>query len=175
MYHPDKNVAHDAQQKFYQITEAYEIILGTRKAPPIRQTTSTHSYYHAARGRRSYNFRRQSYREMWEEETDRRRRDARRYAKEQAQRRYENIKKNNEAFRKSWYYKPAYYLVHAIIFAAWLIGLAILCSSLYGLVYFYLEDDQWWKILFCFPLFVAGVLCITHAKKLKQEAAPFFS
>ncbi|WPP50596.1 DnaJ domain-containing protein [Catalinimonas niigatensis] len=170
-YHPDRNNGKDADHKFFQITEAYEILIGERKAPVVR-TVSHH--YQRQYTRRSYNFRRQSYREMWEDERDRRRREARQRAREQAKMRYENFRRNNGAFKKSWYYKPTYYLIQAIYVIGWALGIFLLFSPFFAAFYFYAQGSQWWKGLFCLPLMLAGILCIHHTQKLKQEADPFF-
>ncbi|MDF9797646.1 curved DNA-binding protein CbpA [Catalinimonas alkaloidigena] len=172
-FHPDKNDGKDIGQRFIQITEAYEILIGVRKAPASRIFSP--QYQQHAYNRRPYNFRRQSYREMWEEERLRRKRDARRNAKEHAKRRYENFKKNNEAFKKSWYYKPTYYLIHTIQVLGWTFGLFLLLSPLFAALYFHFNDSQWWKCLVCLPLILAGILCIEHTKRLMREAEPFFS
>lgn len=172
IYHPDKNDGKDSEHKFFQITEAYEILLGERKAPVVR--TVSYQYQRQYSQRRSYHFRRQSYREMWEDERDRRRREARRNAKEQARMRYENFKKNNEAFKKSWYYKPAYYFIQTIYFLGRAFGLLLLVSPLFAVIYFHLHGSQWWKGLVCLPLILAGVLCIDYCQRLKQESEHYF-
>lgn len=172
LYHPDKNKGKDAELKFFQITEAYEILLGERKAPVAR--TVSYQYQRQYSQRRSYNFRRQSYREMWEDERDRRRREARRTAREQARMRYENFKKNNQTFKKSWYYKPAYYFIQTVHFLGWAFGILLLFSPFFAAFYFYIHESQWWKSLFCLPLILAGILCINHTQRLKQESDPYF-
>lgn len=171
-FHPDKNDGKDIGQRFFQITEAYEILIGIRKAPMVR--TVSRQYQQQTYGRRSFHFKMQSYRDMWEEERDRRRREARSRAKEQAKMRYENFKRNNEAFKKSWYYKPAYYFIHTVHVLGWAFGVMLLFSPFFAAFYFHIHGSQWWKCLFCIPLILAGVLCIEHTRRLKQEAEPYF-
>lgn len=170
-YHPDRNNGKDAEHMFFQITEAYEILLGERKAPIVRNVSYQYQRQYT---RRSYNFRRQSYREMWEGERERRRREARQRAREQAKMRYENFKKNSGSFKKSWYYKPTYYLIQTINFLGWALGLLLLFSPFFAGIYFYIQGSQWWKGLVCLPLILAGILCIHHSRRLKQEADSFF-
>jgi hypothetical protein len=173
LYHPDKNDGKDVGHKFFQITEAYEILLGERKAPITRTVSRQYQrQYHYTR--RPYNFRRQSYREMWEDERDRRRREARRMAREQARMRYENFKRNNIAFKNSWYYKPAYYFVQTVSFLGWAFGILLLISPFFAAFYFYIHGSQWWKSLFCLPLILVGILCINLTQRLKQEADLYF-
>lgn len=176
-YHPDKNGGKDVGERFYQLTEAYEILTGTRKAPvSITFNRTRSSSYHYQR-RSSFNFRRQStsYRDLWEEETERRRKESRKRAKEEAKKRYENFKRNNDAFKKSWYYKPTYYFLKAVHLLGWSFGIMLLFSPLFSAIYFHMHGSQWWKCLFCLPLILAGILCIEHTRRLREEAKPFFS
>ncbi|MFP4096586.1 MAG: J domain-containing protein [Cyclobacteriaceae bacterium] len=171
-YHPDRNSSQDAAQMFIRITEAYEILIGERPLPRPVQSMRRHTSFRERKA--AYNFRARSYRHMWEEEQLRRRREARKAARDQARKQYENFRQNNAAFKKSWYYKPAFYLVKAVVLAGWCVGLLLILSPLISTYFFVDHGSQWWKGFFCLPLVLAGIICIRQTSRLKQEAAPYF-
>lgn len=171
-YHPDHNPAPDAERQFIRITEAYEILIGERPMP--RNTPRATNRPNFRDRRRSQGFRWQSYRQMWEEERQGRRKEARAKAKAYARMRYEKFRQHNEAFRRSWYYKPVYYLVWGIVLTGWLLGIFLLISPLLAAYFFTMQDSHWWKGLLCLPLSVSGLICIRKTHELREEAAPFF-
>jgi hypothetical protein len=87
-YHPDLNKSKNAQEKFIEITEAYEflIIHGQRYKEELDEAT--------VREQDNTDFRAS-------EEFDRFRKEAREKARQQAKMRYEAFKKQNEAFQNS--------------------------------------------------------------------------
>lgn len=168
-YHPDKNDnGKDAEQKFIRLTEAYEILIGERKAPVKRVVRSTYQR------RQHFDFRQASYRQRWENERDRRRREARQEAYRQAQMNFEKFKRNNAAFKKSWYYKPAYYMVQTIYLLGMLFGIGLILSPIIMAVYYWLTSGQWWHSFVAIPLMVGGVLCINVCQRIQRESAPYF-
>jgi hypothetical protein len=170
IYHPDKNDnGKDAERKFIQLTEAYEILIGERKAP-VRSVVQQH-YQRKAH----FDFRSGSYRERWENERARRRSSARQRAREQARMHFETFKKNNDAFKRSWYYKPAFYLVHAIYITGWVIGIGLIISPIVAAFYYALINGEWWRSFTCIPLMLGGILCINLSVRLKQESSPYFN
>lgn len=169
LYHPDKNDnGKEAEQKFIRLTEAYEILIGERKAP-IRRVVQNHY-----RRRQQFDFRQASYRQRWETERARRRNFAREEARRQAQMDFENFKRNNAAFRKSWYYKPAYYLIRTLYVLGMIFGIGLLLSPLLLALYYYFTDGQWWRSFTCIPLMLGGIICINVCNRIRNEAEPYF-
>jgi DnaJ-domain-containing protein 1 len=83
-FHPDVNKSPDAQEKFCEITEAYDYLINHLKQPAFTQTYE--SYPHAPQNNEAY--------EKFVNE-------ARERAKRQARMRYEKFKKQHEAFQES--------------------------------------------------------------------------
>src|SRR5690606_3446152 len=90
-YHPDISKLPDAEQKFIEITEAYDMLLNAPHADKV-VTECTEAFQSSS----------------WD---DQRRQRAYAYA----QMKYETFRKNNEAFKKSWYYEPVKYLLYLVV------------------------------------------------------------
>lgn len=152
-FHPDINKSDEANEKFVKITEAYEILNGSHKLknPLFR-------YYH-----RKTNF-----------NDDYRRQTARERARRHAQMQYEEFCRNNEAFHKSWYYRPAQWLVLGIYLLGWCFGVFLISSPVLVSYYVYYIGGFWWQGVLCLPLILAGTLVIHHTILLKKEASPYF-
>jgi hypothetical protein len=87
-YHPDVNKSKNAHEKFIEISEAYEFLINHK--PHSREKYTTES----AEEQRNSNYRAS-------EEFERFRQEAREKAQQQAKMRYEEFKKQHEAFQKS--------------------------------------------------------------------------
>jgi hypothetical protein len=99
-YHPDVSTEPDAEEKFIQITEAYDALLSPA---PITDF----------------------YEDQPSEEELRRER-ARNYARMQ----YQQFKANNEAFQKSWYYLLAKIFVYFLIYGFYLVSVLMFLSPI---------------------------------------------
>ena len=173
-YHPDRNNSKEAEHKFIQVTEAYEILIGRRK-PPVRAVVRSNPYSSTPyRRSQHFNFRNASYRQRWEDERARRRRDARRSAEQQARMHFETFRRNNDAFKKSWYYKPAYYLVRAIYIVGLLVGYSLIIVPILSILYYSIAGSLLWRSFTFLPLVLIGIFCIKLSMRLKEEAAPYF-
>ena len=85
-FHPDISKEENAEERFIEITEAYELILEgpkRRTKPGVKK----------------------------QDPMEARRERARRYAKME----YEQFQKNNAAFKKEWYYGPTKYFSYGLI------------------------------------------------------------
>jgi hypothetical protein len=87
-YHPDINKSSNAQEKFIEITEAYEFLTTQPKHLKVEYSTATSKKQEDIDYRAS-------------EEYERFRRECREKAEQQAKMRYEVFKKQHEAFQKS--------------------------------------------------------------------------
>lgn len=100
-FHPDRNKAPGAHEKFIEITIAYEALLngkqfftqaGYSSTPYSQQTPDPEAY------------------KKWQQQAKER-------AEEQAKRRYAEYKKKNDAFKRSWYFPIVQLFILSIIFA----------------------------------------------------------
>ncbi len=151
-YHPDRNSSPEAHERFLQITEAYEMLTGAGQSniPFVRYYRKTYQ---------DENFRRQTARER---------------AQRQARMQYEEFCKNNEVFRKAWYYRPTLWLVYVIYWLSWSFGIFLILSPATVSIYIHVKGGYWWQGLFCIPLILAGLLVIHQSIRLKKEASPYF-
>lgn len=152
-FHPDINNSEGAKERFIRITEAYEVLINGPKLE--------------SRIFKQYN-RRTDFRETY------RRQAARARARRHAQMQYEEFCRNNEAFHKSWYYRPAQWLVLGIYLLGWVFGIFLISSPVLVSYYVYFKGGFWWQGVLCLPLILAGTLVIYHAIRLKKEASPYF-
>src|SRR6266850_5240332 len=103
-YHPDISKEPDAEQRFIEITEAYEALLD--KKPLYRVTSYSTEPLHS------------------EEEIRRSR------AQEYARMRYTEFKKNNDAFKRSWFYWPLKILLYSLVIGGYCIAGGMFLSPL---------------------------------------------
>ena len=103
-YHPDVSNEPDAEERFIEITAAYEYLLEKRHAP------SSAFEYEAP----------------MPSAEDLRRERARRYA----QMRYEQFRKETMAFRQAWYYTPLKIIRFTVVMALYIIAAGMLLSPI---------------------------------------------
>lgn len=153
-YHPDINKSEDAQERFLKVTEAYEVLTDSRRFNnPFKRYSSRKSY--------SYN-------------VSKRRQTAQERAQRQANMQYEEFCKNNEAFQKSWYYRPTQVLVLIIYLFGWGLGFFLMATPLLVSFYIHMKGGFWWQGILCMPLILAGLLIIHQSIRLKKEASLYF-
>ena len=137
-YHPDISKEPNAEEKFIEITEAYQLLLD---GPAVFK--------------QGLNFTEREEIIKSKEEIRGER------AREFARMRYEKFKRNNEAFHKSWYYGPVKFGIYLLIFLSYSLAIGMflapvlawvftkesyllipmLIVSLFGLVVFKLARD----------------------------------
>lgn len=153
-YHPDRNQSEDARERFLKITEAYEILTGTRKLKnPFKKYYNRKETSQYTRSRKA----------------------AQERARRQAAMQYEEFCKNNKAFQQSWYFQPTKALVVVIYFFGWAFGFFLMLAPLFAGVYIHLKGGYWWQGILCLPLILAGLLVIHQCIRLKKEASPYFT
>lgn len=90
-------------------------------------------------------------------------------ARQQARMRYEAFRRNNLAFKKSWYFYPAKILAYGVFGV--MIGTGLFFFSIP--VYLLLQGRHWEALIFI-PLIFAGVGLFPAAKKYLKEIKPYF-
>jgi len=103
-YHPDVSSEPDAEERFVEITTAYEYLLEKRHAPRL-----VYEYEEA---------------EPEPDAEELRRERARRYA----QMRYEQFRKETMAFRAAWYYMPLKIIRYSVVIMLYVIAAGMLIS-----------------------------------------------
>ncbi len=146
-YHPDVSTLPDAQQKFIEISEAYDMLLnaphadkGVSEFADVFQSTS----WDDLRRQRAYAY---------------------------AQMKYETFRKNNEAFKKSWYYEPVKYLLHLVVIMGYTIAFIMLISPL--LVWFFADNNSLTFTMNVLALLSAHVY--RFSRDLQKEIKPYFN
>lgn len=153
-YHPDHNQSEEARERFLKITEAYEVLTGTRKLKnPFKK-------YYNRKANSPY--------------TRTRRQAAKERARRQEAKQYEEFCRNNIIFQQSWYFRPIKWLVKFIYFFGWVFGFFLMLAPLFAGVYIHLKGGYWWQGILCLPLILAGLLVIHQCVRLKKEASPYF-
>ena len=141
-FHPDKNPSPEAHEKFLAITEAYEMLIGERKPKRAKYTTPTY---------------------------EDRKKAAKSRARKQARMRFEAFKRNNLAFRKSWYFYPAKGLAYGVYGIMIGTGLFFFSVPVYLLL-----NGRYGEALIFIPLIFAGVGLFPAAKRYIKEIEPYF-
>ena len=130
LFHPDKNKAADAHEKFVEITMAYEYLMKGTTFINTYSPTNDSSYSATVSAREE-----EAYKE-WQ-------RQAKEKAERQAKYRYEKFKKENEAFKRSVMY-PLVVLMTS--FSIFLTGAFALFFFSLPFVAIY-NQASWWVIL----------------------------
>lgn len=146
-YHPDYNQDPDAEDKFIEITEAYELLT---EGPRLSATTADFT----------------EEAPVMDHETLRRER-ARAYARM----RFESFKKNNDAFKKAWYYEPVKYGTYLLIMIGY--GLALV-MFLAPIITWIITENSGRSIVMVFVTLVSSHV-FRFARDLHKEVKPYFA
>ena len=144
-YHPDVSDHPDAEERFIEITEAYERLQSNEPLEELRDALRTET------------------RDTWEE-------DRRKRAREYARMRYEEFVANNSAFKRAWYYEPIRFAIYIVIGIFYVLGAAVTIAPImfwarngFGLGYI-------WTLLFT----IFGVSIIKSTNNFQKEVKPYF-
>lgn len=143
-FHPDRNHAADAQDRFIEITEAYEALMDGKD-------DRTADFY-------------ASWSDQPDPEALRRERAA-----QYARMRYEDFKRNNEAFKRSWYFPIVRTGVGAMVIIGYFMAAVFFLSPLIG-----------WMIWGANSLVVAAVMFLVSghiyrfSKDLQKESRKYW-
>ena len=143
-FHPDKNSSPGAQEKFITITEAYEMLMGERKQSRFKSGSSQPTY-------------------------EQRQQAAKARARRQAQMRFDAFKRNNQAFKKSWYYYPTKGLAYAVYGVMLAMSILFLIAPVAMLI-----DGDYIGALIMLPLAIGGIALFPASKRYLQEIKPYF-
>ena len=151
--HPDKNKAPDAHDKFIEVTVAYEFLLSGKTILESNSTNTT---------QQQYQYRKTAPTDPEEFKTWYN--HSKQKAEEQAKYRYQEFKKNSDAFRKTIFYpfvKLSTLLV-LIIFALFTLGFFSIpiWAMLYG-------DSWWFTLISCFYT-LPGFYAYRSTQELKK-------
>jgi curved DNA-binding protein CbpA len=145
-YHPDVSKVPNAEEKFVEIAEAYEIL--TSKG------TSNQLYDQA------------DYEYHQEDKVHQRRQRARAYSKMK----YETFKANNDAFKKSWYYNLIKGGLNFFIFLCYTLSAIMFASPI---ITWFITGDKIMSFIMVFvTLFSSHVYRFT--KEMRIESKPYF-
>jgi hypothetical protein len=126
-YHPDVSNEENAQERFLEITEAYQNLIekpGSRRF--IYDTVVTHP-----------------------NREEQRRERARQYARM----RYEEFKKSNLAFQKAWYYMPAKILTYLIVYCLYIAAALLFLAPVIAWI---ITRNKFITIMFAFFILISS-------------------
>ena len=131
-YHPDRNKSPDAHEKFLQISEAYEAlyegkIFKKKQSSASRRQSEKEKYWHVYSPPKN-----PKEREAWNRVDAERRQFYRNRAEKQADKGYENFKKECDAFQKSILFYPALSFYYAFLTVSILTLITILALPFTG-------------------------------------------
>lgn len=143
LFHPDVNNSIDAQKQFILINEAYETLLyGSVRSPREIYRSPYHDYYRP----------------------ETRQEKAARYARI----RYEEFKRNNEAFKNSLLYVP----IKLFTYSVWLMGAFVAITFLLmPLLVMFVDKRTGISML---PISFVGMGVMSGVFKLKREIKQYF-
>lgn len=154
-WHPDINPDEEAQSKFIQINEAYEVLVNG-KVIANNSVFFTEAEY-AAFFDTHYSYAKQPVESPQER--------AARFARIQ----YEEFKRNNEIFKSSLMYVPA----KIIAFLIWIIGNILgVCALCLPLLIVWLLG--WLAAVAIFPFALLGLFIIAASFRFKQDVERYF-
>jgi len=146
-YHPDVSSESNAEEKFIDITEAYEWLT---EGPKIFGSVNKYAEE-----------------ELFRDEVEIRRERAREYARM----RFETFKQNNDAFKRSWYYEPVKYGTYFIICFGYIFALAMFLAPV--LAWFITKDGL--AVFFMFFVFLFSSHAYKYARELHNGIKPYFA
>ncbi|HMI65859.1 MAG TPA: DnaJ domain-containing protein [Cyclobacteriaceae bacterium] len=142
-YHPDISKEPDAEKRFVEITKAYEALLGKTPSRPTVTSYSSETSYSEEEIRRSR-------------------------AQEYARMRYDEFKKNNDAFKRSWFYWPLKICLYSLVIGGYCIAGGMFLSAL--LAYYF----DGFSGIAAFILFLFSSLFGKSIWDLHQGIKPYF-
>jgi hypothetical protein len=148
-YHPDVSKEKDAHDRFIEISEAYEILINRKVMDDLRATSD-----HAAEYQHAYEYYTQQAKEK---------------ARKASRMRYENLKKEHDAFQKSGVYDVMLLLEYAFNYFLILLTLFLLIFPVYLVI-----NVGFWGLLF---LWIPGIFLILYIKGKGRnffQPGPFF-
>lgn len=160
--HPDRNKSSDAHEKFVELTIAYESLINGVPAKPAR----TYKRKDPA----------EKYKDVYTAPSDPEEykewlKVARMRAGQQARMRFEEFKKNNDAFKKSKYYT----LAKSFSYLIFIIGCTLGFLSLSAPVIFGIKANSFGVALFTLIFFLPlGAWILKHTMDYKKEFDQFF-
>lgn len=146
-YHPDICKEPDAEEKFIEITEAYDLLLGG--GSPVSE----------------FNF--SGTEEVHKTPEEKRRERARAYANM----RYSTFKKNNAAFQKSWYFVPVKYTIYLVILLSYGLAVGVLLIPLWAWL---ITRDSSVALPLIIVSFFSAII-FKHARDLHKGVKPYLS
>lgn len=143
-FHPDLCKEPDAERRFIEITEAYEALIGkSTSTPPVENPSTDLSYV----------------------KEEKRRARANEYARMQ----YNEFKKNNDAFKRSWYYWPTKVFLYSIVIGGYGIAAGMFLSPV---IAYYIDD---FSGVAAFILFLFSSLFGRSIWELHRGISPYFT
>lgn len=145
-YHPDISREPDAEEKFIEITEAYELLLGGGGSST--EIESSGGVYTKSN-----------------EEIRRER------ARAFARMRYDTFKKNNEAFQKAWYFNLVKYGIYLLIAFFYSVGVGIMLAPLWA----WLVTRESFYIIPMVIVSLFSLIIFKHTYDLQKAVKPYIS
>ena len=149
-YHPDINKSSDAHERFLEISEAYEFLVNLSQGNYVKKEYNKRTHDDLSQPKETYDWD-NYYREK-----------ARERAQKQARMRYEQFKKQHEAFQKSGLYDIGLILNFIGNILLILLAIGLIFFPLIGMTRVVLKTHEW-PLLFLpiFPL-IAGVFIMIY-------------
>ncbi|MTI27934.1 DnaJ domain-containing protein [Fulvivirga kasyanovii] len=145
-YHPDISTEENAEEMFIEISEAYQYLM--QGFTPKKETSYT------------------DFEDTIKSKEELRRERAQQYARMQ----FEAFRKQNDAFKKTWYYNPVKYFSYAIIYLVYTVSIALFLSPLFALI---VTGDTSYA-LGCILFVLISSHFYTLARALHKGVTPYF-
>lgn len=126
-YHPDVSKEEDAEERFLEITEAYQNL--------IERPLSKRATYEPVN--------------QPPDREEQRRERARQYAKM----RYDEFRKNTLAFKKTWYYTPLKILTYTIVYCLYVVALLLFLAPVIAWI---ITRNTFLSIMFAFFILISS-------------------